>query len=155
MAFAVAASIATNAPCYASCNIIDGKVYGDCRGVRLNDGVKGRLTVRSYTAASGIIAGAKILKGGELALSGMSNGDIIVHEGGRLVLTGTVNGTVKNLGGSVEIEGMLDRLYTIGGSSLIGGTVGTVFGTGPVRYKKGAVVSGVPVEGTVDNGVKR
>ena len=143
---AAIAFLATIAPSHAACNIIDGKAYGDCAGVRINEGIKGHLTVRAYTAESGIIAGANVLKGGELALSGMSNGDITVHEGGRLVVTGIVDGTVKNLGGSVEIEGMLEHLHTVGGSVLIGGTVGTVSGPGPISYKKGAVVGGVPLQ---------
>jgi hypothetical protein len=155
LAFAVATLFAINAPCHAACNIINGKAYGDCAGVRINEGIKRRLTVRSYTTESGFIAGANILKGGELALSGISNGDITVQEGGRLVLTGMVEGTVKNLGGSVEIEGMLDHLYTTGGSVVIGGTVGTVSGAGRIRYRKGAVVGGVPVQKTVETGGKQ
>jgi hypothetical protein len=150
VAFAMAASFATIAHCYGACNIIDGKAYGDCAGVRINEGIKGRLTVRSYITESGIIAGANVLNGSELALSGISNGDVTVHEGRRLVLTGMVQGTVKNLGGSVEIEGMLEHLYTTGGSVLVGGTVGSVSGPGPVRYKKGAVVGGVPLQKAVE-----
>jgi len=121
----------------------------------MNKGIKGRLIIRSYTAESGTIAGANVLKGGELALSGMLNGDIMVRQGGRLVLTGVVNGTVKNLGGSVEIESMLDHLYTTEGSVLIGGAVGSVSGPGPVKYEKGAVVGGVPLQKAVDTGAKQ
>lgn len=141
--------LATGNTSHAACNIVDGKGYGDCAGVRINEGIKGQITVRSSTSQSGIIEGAAVLKGGDLHLSGISNGDITVHHGGRFVLTGVVNGTVRNLGGKVEIEGMLDRLHTTGGQVVIGGNVGSVSGTGPIGYKMGAVVGGVPVEKTV------
>ena len=72
-------------------------------------------------------------------------GDIAVHEGARLRLTGVVNGTVNNLGGNVEVEGTLNHLHTIGGKVVIGGSVGRVSGRGLASYKKGAIVGGVPV----------
>lgn len=133
----------------AACNVVGGKAYGDCAGVRVNEGSKGHLTVRSYSSESAIIDGGTVLKGGVLELSGISNGDIVVHRGARLRLTGVVNGTVRNLGGTVEVEGILDRLYTTGGNVVVGGNVGSVSGDGPVSYKKGAVVGGVPLERAV------
>ena len=134
---------------HPACNVVDGKAYGDCSGVRVNTGSKGHLTVRSYTSESAIIGGATVLKGGALELSGISNGDILVYRGGRLRLTGIVNGTVRNLGGNVEVEGILDRLYTSGGNVVVGGNVGSVSGDGPVHYKRGAVVGGIPIERAV------
>lgn len=115
LAFAAIGFLAAGTPGHAACNIINGKAYGDCAGVRINEGIKGHLTVRSYTSEAGIIEGATVLKGGELDLSGISNGDIAVHKGARLRLTGIVNGTVNNLGGNVEVEGTLNHLHTIGG----------------------------------------
>ena len=149
LAFAAVAFLGAGTPSHAACNIVDGKAYGDCAGVRINEGIKGKLTVRSYTSEGGIIEGATILKGGELDLRGISNGDITVYEGARLRLTGIVNGTVSNLGGNVEVEGMLEHLHTTGGEVVIGGSVGSVSGNGPASYKKGAVVGGVPVEKAV------
>lgn len=131
---------------HAACNIVGGKAYGDCDGVRVIEGTKGRLTVRSYTAEASIIRGATILRGGALDLSGVSNGDITVHQGGRLRLTGVINGTVENLGGTVEVEGMLNHLHTTGGQVTIGGSVGSVSGQGTVSYKKGSLLGGVPIE---------
>ena len=131
---------------HAACNIVGGKAYGDCNGVRIIEGTKSRLTVPSYTSEAAIIRGATILKGGVLDLSGVSNGDITVHQGGRLRLTGVVNGTVKNLGGIVEVEGMLNHLHTTGGQVTIGGNVGSVSGQGTVTYKKGSLLGGVPIE---------
>ena len=133
---------------HAACNIVGGKAYGDCNGVRVIEGTKSRLTVRSYTSEAAIIRGATILRGGVLDLSGVSNGDITVHQGGRLRLTGVVNGTVKNLGGAVEVEGMLNHLHTTGGQVTIGGNVGSVSGQGTVSYKKGSLLGGVPIEKT-------
>ena len=145
LAFAVIGFLATGTTAHAACNIINGKTYGDCAGVQINKGIKGHLTVRSSISENGIIEGATILKGGKLDLSGISDGDIEVHKGARLRLTGTVNGTVNNLGGNVEVEGTLNHLYTIGGKVIIGGNVKRVSGKGSVSYRKGAVVNGMPV----------
>ena len=131
---------------YAACNIINGKGYGNCSNVSINKGVQGHIIVRSLTSLSGIIMGATIFKNGDLHLSGISNGDITVHHGGHLFLTGTVNGTVKNIGGIVEIEGMLDHLDTTGGQVIIAGNVGSISGTTLIEYRNGAVVNGVPIE---------
>lgn len=131
---------------HAACNIINGKGYGDCSNVRINKGIKDRITVRSSSTQSGIIKGAVILKDGHLYLSGISNGDITVRRGGHLMLTGVVNGSVNNLGGLVEIEGMLDHLHNDGGQAIIAGSVGSVTGTGSIEYRKGAVIGGVPID---------
>ena len=128
-----------------ACNIVGDKAYGDCSGGRVSRSTPEYLTVRSQISQTGIIAGAMILNGGVLDLSGVSNGDISVYEGGRLLLRGIVNGTVRNLGGSVEVEGILDHLHTAGGDVVIGGNVGSVSGDGEVTFKEGAVIGGVPV----------
>jgi hypothetical protein len=139
-------------PSYAACNIVGGKAYGDCAGVRVNEGTKGHLTVRTRTSEAAIIDGATILKDGALELSGISNGDITVHRGGHLRVTGIVGGTVTNLGGTVEVEGMLNHLHTTSGMVTISGTVGSVSGEGVVSYKKGSVIGGVPVDRAVRKG---
>jgi hypothetical protein len=72
-------------------------------------------------------------------------GIFFVHEGGRLQLSGIVNGTVRNLGGSVEVEGILNHLHTTGGDVVVGGNVGSVSGEGGITFKEGAVIGGVPV----------
>jgi len=128
-----------------ACNIVGARAYGDCSGVRVSRSTPQYLTVRSYISQTGIIGGATILKGGVLDLSGVSNGDIFVHEGGRLQLSGIVNGTVRNLGGSVEVEGILNHLHTTGGDVVVGGNVGSVSGEGGITFKEGAVIGGVPV----------
>lgn len=129
---------------YSACNIVGGKAYGDCEGIRVTNGSNGHLTVRGHVVETGIIDGATVLQGGSLDLSGISNGDITVNRGARLRLTGVVGGTVKNTGGHVEIEGIVDHLYTTGGTTVVGGNVGHVSGNGAVQYKKGAVLGGVP-----------
>ncbi len=131
---------------YAACNIIDGKKYGDCAGVTINQENKGHLTVTSVVHESGIIEGATIRNGGVLNLSGMSTGDIIVSRGGELNVSGIVNGTIMNNGGSVEVEGIAQRILTKSGRVTIGGIVEGVTGWGAVVYRKGAVVGGAPVE---------
>lgn len=139
----------------AACNVVDGNAYGDCAGVRVIEGTKGHLTIRSDRSESAIINGATILRGGTLHLSGVSNGDILVHRGASLRLTGVVNGTIKNEGGTVEVEGLASRVQTIGGNVVIGGNVGSVSGEGTVTYKRGAFIGGVPVEKTVRTTGKR
>ena len=131
---------------HAACNILNGKAYGNCAGVNVNKGSKGFIKVSTYKTESGIIAGANVLSGGILFLSGISNGDIVVSKRAKLTVTGIVNGTVINNGGTVEIEGEVDSVAANGGSTTIGGTVSYVTGDGKVVYKSGAVVGGSPVE---------
>lgn len=131
---------------HAACNIVGGKAYGDCAGVKVREGEKPPLNVRSSVFESEIVAGATVHPGGSLHLSGISNGDIVVKRGGRLLVTGVVNGAVRNDGGAVEIEGIVGHLSSNGGAATIGGEVGGFSGTGPARFKKGAVLQGVPLE---------
>jgi hypothetical protein len=133
-------------PAHAACNIVGGKAYGDCAGVTVRNGEKAPLNVRSSVFESDIVAGATVHSGGSLHLSGVSNGDIVVKRGGRLLVTGVVNGAVRNNGGVVEIEGIVAHLSSDGGTATIGGQVGSFSGTGPARSKKGAVLQGVPLE---------
>ena len=135
----------------AACNITGGKLYGDCSGVQINKSTRGRLNVKSQVIESGIIQGATVYDGGALTLTGISNGEIIVHKGGTLRVSGVVNGAVINRGGNVEIEGTVNTFETSGGRSVIGGVVGDVAGRGPVTYKKGAVIGGVPTQRTIRN----
>lgn len=151
----VYAMLSVLGPAEAACNVVDGKAYGDCAGVRVVEGTNGHLTIRSDRSESAIIDGATILRGGTLHLSGVSNGDILVHRGASLRLTGVVNGTIKNEGGTVEVEGLASRVHTNGGNVVIGGNVGSVSGEGTVTYKRGALIGGVPVEKTVRTKGKR
>jgi hypothetical protein len=144
-AVVVIGGLGPSAPLQGACNIVGDNAYGDCSGVRVSRSTPEYLTVRSYLSQTGIIGGATILSGGVLDLSGVSNGDVFVHEGGRFRLSGIVNGTVRNSGGTVEVEGMLTHLHTTGGDVVIGGTVGSLSGEGEVTFKEGAVVGGVPV----------
>jgi hypothetical protein len=130
----------------AACNIVNGQAYGDCAGVTVNSYSKGFIKITAYKTESGIIAGANVLPGGSLYLSGISNGDIVVSKNAKLIVMGVVNGTVKNNGGTVEIEGSVDNVVTNGGSTTIGGMVSYVTGSGKIVYKNGAIVSGKPVE---------
>jgi hypothetical protein len=141
-----AAAVANASTAIAACNIIDGKAYGDCAGVTVNQGTKPPLQVRGALSESGIVAGATVFGGGSLHLSGISNGDVTIQKGGRLILTGVVNGTVRNLGGTVEIEGTLESLFTISGKVTVAGTVGSVAGPGAVTFRRGSVLGSTPFE---------
>jgi hypothetical protein len=146
---ALAALVAASAPAIPACNIVDGKGYGDCAGIRISNESKGHLTVRSHRTETAIIDGATVLKGGALELLGVSTGDITVHQGGKLHIAGVVSGTVTNLGGTVEVEGVVDHLRATGGRNVVGGVVGSVSGEGAVNFKKGAVLGGEPLEKAV------
>lgn len=130
----------------AACNIVNGKAYGDCRGVSVREGEKSPLNVRSSVFESAIVAGATVHAGGSLHLSGISSGDIVVKRGGRLVVTGVVNGTVRNDGGAVAIDGIVHHLWSQGGTAVVGGQVGSFSGSGPASFKKGSVLQGIPLE---------
>jgi hypothetical protein len=138
--------LAMSLPSWAACNIVNGKAYGDCQGITVRQGSKAALNVRSYVTEGAIVAGATVYFGGSLYLSGISGGDIIVKKGGRLLVSGIVNGTVRNDGGIVEIEGIIEHLVSNGGSAVVGGQVGGVSGEGPVIFKKGSVLQGNPLE---------
>lgn len=128
----------------AACNIVNGKAYGDCAGVTVNQNTKGIIIVSSYKSESGIIDGARVKSGGSLRLSGICNGDIEVSKGGTLTVTGIVNGIVKNNGGIVEIEGLVSHVSANSGKTTIGGSVSSVSGVSKIIYKSGAVIGGVP-----------
>jgi len=132
-------------PSLAACNIVEGKAYGECSGVKVTSGEKRSFEVRTSVHESSIISGAIVHSGGFLRLSGISNGDIVVNQGGRLEVTGVVNGTVHNLGGKVEIEGIVERLHSSEGKAVVGGQVGIFNGTGPATFKKGAILQGQPL----------
>ena len=133
----------------AACNIVNGKAYGDCQNVTVRQGTGAALNVRSHVTESGIVAGATVQPGGSLYLSGISNGDILVKKGGHLSVTGVVNATVRNEGGTVEIEGIISSFVSNGGQASVGGQVGSFSGKGPVNFKRGAILQGTPLDRTL------
>ena len=143
---AVAAAVGATSVAYAACNIVEGKAYGDCAGVAVNRGTSPFLEVRGASSENGIVTGATVYPGGSFHLYGISTGDITVHKGARLSVSGVVNGTVRNLGGTVDIEGTSASLFTLGGVVTIGGTVGSVSGSGAVHFRRGSVLGGTPFE---------
>jgi hypothetical protein len=126
---------------FAGCNIIDGRAYGDCGGVTINQGY---LSVTTSVFEPGIIRGATVRRGGVLELSGVSDGNIVVEKGGTLTVTGVVDGAIINKGGHIVVEGTAHLIETTGGTVVIGGVVDRVNGNGLVKYRKGAVVGGMP-----------
>ncbi len=130
----------------SACNIINGKAYGDCQNVKVTQGAKPTLKVHNQVHESAIVEGATVYTGGSLDLSGIANGDVSVNPGGRLSVTGVVNATVINNGGLVEIEGIVNHLISNGGRTVVGGQVSSVYGKGPVIFKKGSVLQGKPFE---------
>lgn len=129
---------------FAVCNIVNGHAYGDCSGVTINQDIKGYLSVTNRVFESGIISGATVRRGGVLELSGVSNGNIVVEKGGTLTVTGVVNGDIINKGGYIVVDGSAQLIKTTGGTVEIGGIVDRVVGKGLIKYRKGAVVGGIP-----------
>ena len=131
---------------HSACNIVNGKAYGDCTGVKINAAPSKFSIVSSYSVESGIISGARVENGGTFYLSGISNGNISVASGGKLYVTGIVNGAVTNNGGLVEIEGDVSHVIANSGTTTISGIADSVTGESKVIYQKGAVINGNPVE---------
>jgi hypothetical protein len=129
-----------------SCNIVNGKAYGNCGNVNVNTKSKGILEVKKAITEPGIIIGAVVYEGGILYLAGICNGNIEIKKGGKVIVSGVVNGTIVNGGGHVDIEGIAQNVLANSGSTIISGTVTQISGSGEIKYVKGAVVSGVPVE---------
>jgi hypothetical protein len=142
--------LVASSPAWANCNIVNGKKYGDCTGVSVNTSPKPHQTIADNVDESGIIAGATVKFGGVLTLSGVSEGGIEVHRGGRLVISGVVNGSVSNEGGFVEIEGVVngDVVSHAGYVSVSGVVQGRLLDGGSgTKYRRehGAVIDGMPV----------
>lgn len=131
---------------WSACNIVNGKAYGECENVQVNQGVRPTLKIRNYVTESAIIAGATVYADGSLNFSGIANGDITVNRGGSLSVTGVVNASVRNNGGFVQIEGVVDRLISNGGNAVVSGQVGSFSGKGPVIFNKGSILQGKPIE---------
>lgn len=129
-----------------TCNIINGKIYGDCKGVSVNTDQKGNLIVTTAVTESGMIDGAVVKRGGSLQLFGMSIGDITVETGALLEVNGIVNGSIISNGGKVRINGKARSVRINGGSLEVSGMVDSVNGDGTINYRKGAVINGMPVQ---------
>ena len=124
------------------CTIVNGRVRGDCAGVSLTVVVQERfLHVDGYHREDGIILGARIVKSGQLVLSGISKGDILV-EGGSLVVKGIVNGTIRSTEGSLRVEGIVNGPITSRGGDVTvsGGVVERIKSDTEVHFTNGAVV---------------
>lgn len=133
-------------PSFAYCEIVDGRAYGDCDGVILPQRADSILMVEDQITVSGIVAGATVLPGGALYLTGISNGDIVVYRGGHLTVTGIVKGAVRNRGGSVTIDGTVKRLVSNGGRVRVSGIVESFSGRGPVSFQRGSILGDVPLD---------
>lgn len=132
------------APADAACNIIDGKAYGDCAGVTVKTGSEPFREVAGYASISGISEGARVLLGGSLSASGISD-RIIVEKGGRADVGGQV-GSLQ-VAGSATITGMVDSVILVeGGEITLEGMAGRISGQGEAHLAAGSVVGGFPLE---------
>ena len=62
-------------------------------------------------------------------------------------MNGTVNGSITNNGGTVNVQGQASALITNSGTTTVGGIIGDVSGRSrsKIKYQNGAVVGGKPV----------
>lgn len=127
---------------HASCNIINGNMYGDCSNVTYSNKSKGVIKVSGYKNESGIIDGVILSEGSSFDFSGICNGDIIINKNSIAVISGTVSGSIINNGGKVTIEGVMNKVIANAGITTIDGIVSTsVTGKGKIFYIKGTVVN--------------
>ena len=131
--FVAVTALLTPPPATAACNTVDGGSYGHCENFILNIGSGSYIEAWDVESVSGRIAGATVHNGGTLNFSGVSNGDLIVMAGGRLVVSGKVRGRIINEGGHVVISGVVDELVMRGGDARISGVVHYVSGHGRIN----------------------
>src|SRR5580700_2342073 len=79
-----------------------------------NDKIEGPFFIEENLLCRGMItAGATVRAGVVLDLRGMITGNLDVERGARAIIHGTVDGTVRNHGGYVEIFGTVDRVVDL------------------------------------------
>lgn len=131
----------------AACNIVNGVAYGDCAGVTVNTGREPFRTIDNHGTLSGISAGAHVLDGGTLSVSGTAD-HVIVDAGGSALITGVV--TRLEVSGVANVSGQVNTLVlSDGGQVTIEGIVGVIFGLGHATLIEGSVVSGRPTPATI------
>ena len=126
----------------ATCNIVDGKGYGDCSNVTINNSNSGNISVRSYKQISGIYETVIVYKGGHLSFSGIAS-LVRIQPGGKADISGIASVVVNN-GGELSITGQVDSLVANKGSTEIEGIVDGISGSGKIVRRHGSVISGVP-----------
>ena len=127
---------------FSTCNIVNGKKYGNCKNIRNNISPY----ISSVKTVRGIMSGTHILSGGILFLNGISNGNIIVDNNAKLIVHGIVNGTITNNGGIVKIYGTANAIIANSGLTTISGIVLSVIGNGELEYTVGSVINGKSIE---------
>ncbi len=77
-------------------NVTDGMIHGG-------------LTVTDEMRFGGLIDGnVTVRPGGNFILGGIVTGDLTVEPGGELTVHGMVKGNIRNLGGKVNVTGIVD-----------------------------------------------
>jgi hypothetical protein len=125
-----------------TCNIVDGKGYGDCSNVTINNSIPENISVRSYKQLSGNYETVIVYKGGHLSLSGTAS-LVRIQPGGKADITGIASVVVNN-GGVLSITGHVDLLSANKGTTEIEGIVDGISGSGKIVRRRGSVILGVP-----------
>lgn len=132
----------------AACNVINGVGYGDCAGVTINTRKDSFRTVDRYESISGISAGAHVIAGGNLYVSGMAE-HVVVDTSGSVRVAGTVNRL--EVSGDAHVSGSVNTIILRnGGQVTVEGIVGAILGEGHATLIEGSVVSGRPTLVTAD-----
>jgi hypothetical protein len=139
----IAACVGLNAGYADACNIVNGKMYGDCTGVTVSTQAHPKITARGFQEIDGIYAGADVPSGATLVVDGIIENTTRVFKNGHLVVNGSVN-DVQCDGGKVKIDGQAGPIRMNSCSITVSGIIGSVEGTGTRHYLPGAVIGGVP-----------
>lgn len=127
---------------HSACNIVGNKSYGDCGNVTINNEKSPFETIRNHRTVAGLSAGARVVAGGSISVTGIAD-HIIVEEGASAWVSGIVD-RLDNLGGKVEVQGIVYTLSASAGTTIIEGQVSIIIDNAGVQLRQGSVVGGVP-----------
>lgn len=130
----------------AACAVVDGKTYGDCRGVNINIIPHNSNPTILSGNISGMTNGDALVKS-SATVNGLVNGSIKIEKNASLNVSGMVGGSIENYG-KLHVNGTIDgNIINFGsGTTTIEGTVGgKLFGEN-FKAKPGSIISGIPTQ---------
>jgi cytoskeletal protein CcmA (bactofilin family) len=144
--FIIVISIFWNNYSMAACAVVDGKTYGDCRGVKVNIIPHNSNPAVLSGNISGMINGNALVKS-SATVNGMVNGNVKIEKNASLNVSGTVEGSIENYG-KLYVNGAIagNIINFDSGTATIEGTVsGELFGEN-FKAKPGSIISGIPTK---------
>jgi len=86
----------------------------------INDKIDGDMSISDAVTVHGMLAGdITVLSRGELTLYGMCCQQLVIQPGGQAIVHGMVLGRVTNLGGRLEIYGMVGGVVGLAGETYV------------------------------------